>query len=216
MSGLPSELGPILDYASPRQHGKVRLPSHSRIVVELDRDRIIVREWLEAKAGAIMAMVIAVFTLLALAMTMYQGITGRMHRDDRLWLVAVPGVVGACEIWVFLLVVNNTWRRTVLEVRSDALLLAFASPFGDRRYEWGASQIEDIRVDLTTTAKNRNTLGELVVHLAGLPLVKLFTDHPAAELAELSGRLRQAVGLGASSAANPALESSHEPDCTSL
>lgn len=216
MSGLPSELGPILDYASPRQRGKVRLPSNSRIVVESDRDGVIVREWLQAKAGAIMAMVIAAVALAALAMTAFEGLTGRVYTRDRLPMVAVPAVVAACEVWVFLLVANNTWRRTILEARRDALMLAFTAPFGGKRYEWGASQIEDIRVELTTMAEHRNTLGELQVHLAGLPLVKLFTDHPAAELQELSARLRQAVGLGASLAGTPALESSHEPHCTSL
>lgn len=216
MSGFPSELGPILDYASPRQRGKVRLPSNSRIVVESERDGVIVREWLQAKAGAMMAMLIALVAFLALAMTAYQGITGRMHRQDRILLIWVPAVVGACEIGVFLLVVNNTWRRTTLEARNDGLMLAFAAPFGRKRYEWGASQIEVIRVELTTTAEHRNSLGELQVHLAGLPLVKLFTDHPAAELQDLSARLRQAVELGASSAENLALESPHEPHSASV
>lgn len=39
--------------------------------------------------------------------------------------------------------------------------------------------------------------------------------HSAAELHDLGGRLREAVGLGATSAERPDLEASHEPDSTS-
>lgn len=195
MSGQPSHFGPILDYASPRQHGKVRLPSQSRILVKIERDGVVVREWLEAKAGAITAMALSVVALIALAVTASHAFNPRMHAEDRIIMIGLPAGVGACEILVLLLVINNTWRTTILEARSDALLLTFTAPFGRRRYEWGASQVEDMRVELTTNAEHRNSLGELEVHLAGLPLVKLFTDHPAPELQPLAAQLRHAVGL---------------------
>jgi hypothetical protein len=214
MSGYSMHTGPILDYASPRQLGKVRLPSTSRIEVVMERDGVVVREWLQAKAGAIVAMVIAVFTFGMLVIAATTPSHYRLSMGDRIFQAALPGVVGIAEIIVLLLVINNTWRQTVFEARSDSLLLTFIAPFGKRRYEWGASQVEDIRVELTTGAEHRNSLGELELHLAGLPLVKLFSDHPAAELQDLAGRLRLAIRLATSGAGGPALETSHEPDPT--
>ena len=138
----------------------------------------------------------------------------RMSASECVLEAIVPGVVGIAEIIVLLLVINNTWRQTVFEARRDSLLLTFTAPFGKNRYEWGASQVEDIRVELTTGAQHRNSLGELEVHLAGLPLVKLFSDHPASELQDLARRLRPAIGLATSAATGPASETSHEPDPT--
>lgn len=122
--------------------------------------------------------------------------------DWTVWLImaGLPAALWIAEVVVFLMVINNTWRRTVLEARHDAVLLRFTAPFGDRRYEWGASEVEDIRMESTTAAGDRNSLGELEIHLAGLPLVKLFTDHPTVELDALAARLRQAVGLSGRSA----------------
>jgi hypothetical protein len=158
-------------------------------------DGVVVTEWLEAKASAIGAIAGAVLTLLLLLHSCFPLAQGRMELGDWLILKGTPVVVAIVEVVVLLLVINNTWRRTVLEARRDAVLLRFTAPFGDRRYEWGASEVEDIRMELTTSAAERNSLGELEIHLAGLPLVKLFTDHPALELEALAARLRHAVGL---------------------
>lgn len=154
MSGFSSDAGSILDYASPRQWGKVRLPSQSRFEVHSEADGVIVREWLEAKASAFLAMAIAVFTFVTM----------------------------------------------------------FVAASATRRYEWDAGRIEDIRIRPTTTAKHRNSLGKLEIRISDHSMVKLFTDHSAAELHDLGGRLREAVGLGAASAERPDLEASHEPD----
>lgn len=215
MSGFPSDAGSILDYASPRQWGKVRLPSQSRFEVHTESDGLTVNEWLEAKASAFIAMAIAVFTFVAMIVAACSSLRYRMPPEDRVSMMAMPAIVGATEIVVFLLVVNNTWRRTRLEARRDSMLLTFTAPFGTRRYEWDASRIEDIRIRPTTTAEHRNSLGELEIRISDHSMVKLFTDHSAAELHDLAGRLREAVGLGASSAGRPDLEASHEPDSTS-
>jgi hypothetical protein len=215
MSGFSSDAGSILDYASPRQWGKVRLPSQSRFELRMEPDGVIVHEWLQAKASAFIAMAIAVFTFVAMFVAACGNFRYHMTTEDRAFMLGVPAMVGVMEILVFLLVINNTWRRTTLKARRDSMMLTFVAPFGTRRYEWDASRIEDIRIRPTTTAEHRNSLGELEIRISGHSMVKLFTDHSAAELHELAGRLREAVGLGVSSARRPDLEASHEPDSTS-
>lgn len=203
MSGFSSHTGPILDYSSPRPQGRVRLPSRSRIEMRTERDGVVISEWLQAKGSVIAVMAIAVFSLVLLGVTASGAFTRRMHMEDRIILGTVPVAVGIVEVIVLLMVINNTWRRTTLEARRDSLLLTFTAPFGMERYEWGASQVEEFRVEATTTLEHRNSLGELEIHLAGLPLVKLFTDHPAAELQSMAVRLRQEVGLGVTGARVP-------------
>lgn len=63
--------------------------------------------------------------------------------------------------------------------------------------------------------EHRNLPGGLDTHPSGHSKVKFLIDHSAAELHDLGGRLREAVGLGARSAGRPDLEASHEPDSTS-
>jgi hypothetical protein len=162
-----------------------------------ERDGVVVSEWLEAKATAIAAIGIGLLTLIVLPWVTFVSIRHGGRMDWTVWLImgGLPAAVWIAEVVVFLMVINNTWRRTVLEARHDAVLLRFTAPFGDRRYEWGASEVEDIRMESTTAAADRNSLGELEIYLAGLPLVKLFTDHPAVELDALAVRLRHAVGV---------------------
>lgn len=175
----------------------MRLPSRSRLEVRDERDGVVVSEWLEAKAGAIAAIAMGVVSLVVLPWATIAAARHAGRMDMATWIImaGVPAAVWIAEIVVFLMVINNTWRRTVLEARADAVLLRFGAPFGERRYEWGASQVEDVRMESTTTAADRNSLGELEIHLAGLPLVKLFTDHPAGELTELAARIRRATGV---------------------
>jgi hypothetical protein len=199
MPGFPSQVGPVLDYASPRVRGKIRLPSKSRVEMTLERDEVIVHEWLQAKIAPLIAITIAAFTLLILPATFIEQFFTyrRMYLGDpvgtALTAAMVLGVF-VSETVLMLLVINNTWRRTTLEARRDSLLLQFTSPFKQQRYEWGASDVEDIRLEITTKESDLNRLGEIEIHIAAQPVAKLFTDHAALELEPIINALRRAIG----------------------
>jgi hypothetical protein len=198
MSAMSNPTGPVLDYASPRPRGKIRLPSRSRIEARQERNEVVVLEWLEAKGRALFAIGLATITLLILPATLLVEIWSwrrSLHAGDLIFEIGAVGVVWSIEIVVLLMVINNTWRRTILEGRRDGLLLMFSSPFAQRRYEWGASEIEDLRLVTTTKPTDRNVLGELQVHVAAQPVATLFTDHAMAELTPIVSALRQAIGL---------------------
>ena len=193
-----SAAGPVLDYASPSAHGRVRLPAQSRIEIRREGDSVIVSEWLEAKTRAVLAIALAVATLIMLPLVYYLEdrpqpwrVSANEHPAD---LLVIAGVWLA-ELTVMLMVINNTWQRTVLEARARRLLLTFRAPFGKRVHEWPAGNLEDIRMHATTKLSDRNHLAEVRILIPAQPMVRLFTDHPATELAPIAAALRSAVGL---------------------
>ena len=195
----PLRAGPILDYSSPRPHGRTRLPSDSRIEMLPDADGVVIHEWLAAKGRAIFAMAFAGCALVVLILVFVSEelsqSRGRFVADLGAiaffavldLLVLIGGIV------VMAMVINNTWRHTFLEARRDSVILRFRAPFGSERFEWNASEVEAVRLETTTTAADRNHLGEIELHIAARPLVKLFTDHPYRDLEMIERALRQAL-----------------------
>src|SRR3954454_13649736 len=61
----------ILDYASPRPQGRVRLPSRSRLDVVRDRHEVTITETLSGKDSALFGVAVAVVTLAVLPAVMY-------------------------------------------------------------------------------------------------------------------------------------------------
>jgi len=200
MSGFQMNSGPVLDYASPRTRGRIRLPSQSHLELRPDRDGVVVHEWLAAKGSAVAAIILCggALVLMAVVYTSEEGV----HWKRNFTSDPLPAAVAALLVLgvivggfiVLLMVVNNTWRRTMLEARRDGILLTFWSPFATRRLEWNADEIEDIRLEATTGPRDRNHLAELEIHLAAKPLVKLFTDHTVADLTRIAAALRNALG----------------------
>lgn len=191
--------GPILDYSSPRPHGRIRLPSRSRIELLPDADGVIVHEWLAAKGQALIAMgfsaasfVILIFVYVSSELGRAQG-RFRMDLGSIVFFGVVVVLVTIGGIVVMAMVINNTWQHTFLEARRDSVILRFRAPFGAERFEWNASEVEAIRLESTTTAADRNHLGEIELHIAARPLVKLFTDHPYRDLETIERALRQAL-----------------------
>jgi hypothetical protein len=195
--------GPMLDYASPRPQGKLRLPAKSQLEMRLDGDQVIVREWLQAKTGAMIAVAFSLIPMVSLPLSVLGVLSYRDPIESRIAVVTFVAFFWISEIVVLLLVINSTWRQTVLRARKDGLLLTFSVPFGQRRHEWNAGEIENIQMNSTTTVIHKNHLGEIQIHIAGQPLVSLFTDHAATELEPVVAALRQAVGLSDKVQAQP-------------
>jgi hypothetical protein len=189
--------GPILDYASPRARGKLRLPSQSVLDVRRDEAGVTVTETLSGRGAAVGAIVFAVITLLMLAGTgLGQLKQARRDFSDDSVVLCFIGLVWLSELAVLLVVINNTWRRTVLTAGADGFALQFLSPVSKRRYAWPRERMEGVRVVRTNDTSPRPTwggaapLGELLLLPVGERAVSLFTDHREGELHGIAQHLR--------------------------
>src|SRR5437660_7759280 len=86
-------MGPILDYASPRHRGPVRLPSQSHIEFQVDRGEVMVNEWLATKAWAGVAMTLAVLTLVMMPAVLVASTPLRTASDREAAVIPVALVV---------------------------------------------------------------------------------------------------------------------------
>src|SRR3954453_4831006 len=73
---------PILDYASPRPHGKVRLPARSVLEVRSDADSVEVVERLAGKFGAIAAVLFSGMTLTVVVVSIWSEIARALWSGD--------------------------------------------------------------------------------------------------------------------------------------
>jgi hypothetical protein len=196
----------ILDYASPRPQGRVRLPSRSRLDVVRDRDEVTITETLSGKGSAIGGIAVAAFTLLQLLFGMYReawgkdGLLTRQHpsllEPEGIWLLVMAGL-WVTELVVMLIVINNTWRRTVVQARDGTLSVEFTAPFGRRRHAWPFDQVLELHVDRSLVPGFTTPKVELVWRVWGGQHVRLFTDHPEPELDAIAAALRQAMAMEA-------------------
>jgi hypothetical protein len=194
-----SQPAPILDYASPRPRGKVRLPAKS--VLRLTRDaasgetRVI--ESLEGKNEAIGALIFAGAVLVVMLVTMYPYAERMFRKHEAEPVVFILGTLWVIEASLMVAVINNTWRKTVLIARGESgLSLTFASMMRRMFYQWPAHRIGQIRVVVTVDgAYSNTTLGELriIPKEAGEAPIHLFTDHDMRELERIAAALREAL-----------------------
>jgi hypothetical protein len=196
----PMRAGLILDYSSPRPPGRMRLPSRSRIEIIKEPDGVIVHEWLAAKGQAIFAMVFAALSIgimiLTNFLTAYGGFNRRWAVDGEMILFGtLAGLVLIAGVVVTVMVINNTWRHTYLEAHRDSLILRFTAPLGGERFEWNASEVQEIRLETTTKPNDRNHLGEIEVRIEARPLIKLFTGHTYQDLGKVATAVQQALGI---------------------
>lgn len=216
-----NDTGAILDYASPRPRGKVRLPSQSTLEVREDADSVTIVERLSGKGAAVGAIVFSA-AMLALLVGTFIGNTYDNQRSRRSLGDAVEAGLNGGAIFVvpcllggpivMALVVNNTWRRTVLLANADGLLLRFSAPLSPTRvHEWPADRVEAVRVESTdapTTDRPGGavnvaaaSLADLQIHPVGGSVAHLFTDHEHWRLAPIGASILSALGRGGVAAA---------------
>jgi hypothetical protein len=192
----PMRSGPILDYSSPRPRGQLRLPSQSRIEMLPDPDGVIVHEWLAARGQAIFAIVFATGTMAMMPLVFISSEWRQFQRPvpaDVFVFAAIVVAVLIAGLVVMALVISNTWRHTWLETRRDSVILRFHAPFGGERFEWNASEVEDVRLENTTRPADRNHLAEFELHIAAQPVIRLFTDHTIQDLLPIETAVRNVL-----------------------
>ena len=197
-----SQVGPVLDYASPRHRGKLRLPSRSVLEARRNDNGLVVTETLSGSGGARGAVAFGAVTWLILASLGVGQVVahaGRWQDIDTVIVLLVGGVC-AIELTVLLMVINNTWRKTVLLAHPERISVHFVAPFSKRHYVWPAHRVEDVRVVRTYEPESLPAwhgqavpLGELELIPGGEPMAKLFTDHPEADLAVIARAAREMI-----------------------
>jgi hypothetical protein len=192
---------PILDYASPRPRGKVRLPATSVLEVRDDADSVEIVERLTGAIGAIVAILFSGTTVSLLLALLWNDGMRALRRGDFAGplfgsLLPMTGYV------LIAMVINNTWRRTVLSANADGIGLRFFAPLsGTRRYQWDAGQVEAVRVESKdplappgVELARSGALAELQIHPVGGAVAHLFTDHEAFRLVPIADAIRRVMG----------------------
>ena len=178
----------ILDYASPRKRGRLRLPATSDVVVSGGDGTVVVEESLAGQGRAVAGLVFgAVVVLLCSAAAVGVGLDlthHGLHRDAPAALIMAALAVAEAATMVG--VVQQTWRRTRLTVEFGDLRLAFLSPLHRRRYRWAGEAIADVVVVLTANAETGLPLAEVLITRVSGGDVHLFTDHPAVRLGPIA------------------------------
>jgi hypothetical protein len=117
------------------------------------------------------------------------------NADGPFWVVQIglPTVLWVAELVVMLMVINSTWRKTILQARDGMISLAFLGPLKSKRYEWPLREIVELHVDRQMELGFLNPKLDLVFRAFGGPTVRLFTDHHERDLEEIRAALQQAV-----------------------
>jgi hypothetical protein len=174
-----SQTQQILDYASPRPRGRVRLPAESHIEIQADRDSTTVTESLKGRSTAIAAIGFAIFVLIVLLCVIVSLVQDwYVHPGNGLVEPVFMSIVWLAEATLGVFVLDQTYRRTVLRVRDGELTLIFSALFSrTRQHCWPIEEIGELRVELTQSGPDAASLAELQIRPAHDVCVHLFTDH---------------------------------------
>jgi hypothetical protein len=179
---------PILDYAGPISRSRLRLPAKSELHITLAPDRLVARETLAGREGAIGALMFAAFVMVVMAFVQWD-MAHKWRRNVAPMLFCAS--VMAAEASVAGMVIHQTWRRTVLEVTREELLLTFAAPFvRTTRLRWPAELVADVLVVDSAMGALGGAVPELDLRMWSGPPVRLFTGHPHKQLMYVSEQIR--------------------------
>ena len=186
----------VLDYASPRKRGKVRLPATSRLDVFADPDGTVrVVETLTGHGTAVFALAFGLGIAFFVGFTVWTEMARTLRRSpDAFQLVATLILVASliAELVLTVLIVRQTWGRTELAVGPRKTTLEFSGPLTRKwRREWANDQMGGIVLAPTETAEHATRLAELQLRPPGM-MINLFTDHRESTLAEILVRLNAA------------------------
>jgi hypothetical protein len=170
---------PILDYASPRPRVNVRLPANSVLAVQASSGRCVITETLTGQNGAIGALIFSAFVLVMMTGSTLEGIAWRSWREIGFMATLAVTIIG-----LSLLVIRNTWRKTIIAVEDGQFSMTSTAPFmATHRYAWPAGEIADVQVVTTDEA---SSLGEMRIFPKMGAELHLFTDHSLGQLRGLA------------------------------
>jgi hypothetical protein len=176
--------GLILDYASPRKRSQFRLASKSLLETQSVGNELQIREWMGDRGVALWWIV---------ASSLMVGNLVRVTVVNRDWNGLSLFVIAA---WIATLfpVIHQTWTQTLLRIGDGTMRLKMGGPFRKRAYAWSLDDVEVIQVIGTQFRENAPVLAELEILAVGTPPVRLFTDHPQADVVRVANDIERAVG----------------------
>ena len=180
---------PILDYAGPASRRSLRLPASSYITLQNDGNKLSITETLAGQANAIAALVFAGFVLLVVA-SVEVSMAEKWHRNLQPMLLLATMMVA--EVIVGAMVINNTWRKTVLAVTPQELSVTFSAPFtGRTRFEYRSEAVAEVSVIDTEMVPGAPTVPEMEIRMWNSPPVRLFPGHRHSELQHLAAMIQR-------------------------
>jgi hypothetical protein len=162
----------ILDYASPRKRSRFRLASKSLLDCGWVGEELVVREWLAGQAEAKRAIAVT-GVMLAISGGL---IASEWHRTAVGFLIFILAIMGLA-VGLVPLVIQQSWRETVLRVGDGTMRLVMGGPLARRRWSWRLEQVLAVRVIATQLQADAPVLGEVEILAEGTPPLRLFTDH---------------------------------------
>ena len=93
------------------------------------------------------------------------------------------------------LVIQQSWRETVLRVGDGQMRLMMGGPLARRRWSWRLEQVLAVRVIATQVREDDGApvLGEVEILAEGSPPLRLFTDHREGMLNGMVVEIERAV-----------------------
>lgn len=182
----------ILDYAGPRKRSRFRLASRSLLESRVTADGgAVVREWLAGQQQALAA-VVATGLMLGASVA----VLASEWRRTPLGVLAVPGGLIAAALALIPVVVQQSWRQTVLRAWDGTLRLSMGGPLARRTFAWRFDEVDAVRVIVTQSQAGASVLAEIEILAARTPPIRLFTDHPERELVRIHGEIEGVMRAG--------------------
>jgi hypothetical protein len=185
----------VLDYASPRKWSKARLPAQSLLMIKtLPDGSAHVVETLVGKPAAVGAIAFAAFPLVLNVIMFAHEFALFVTKNSHYVLsnLIVLGMPIAATVIVMIMLVLQTWRKTILRADADFLELTFCSLLTRFRLSWKPPELSMIVVT-TQMQENAPVLGELQLRPADGPLVRLLTDHRMNDVTRVRDVLQRAM-----------------------
>jgi hypothetical protein len=183
--------GPVLQYASVQQGSRLCLPVDSRLAIEQTPDGFRVLARVMGKQGAIVSMLFASFVLLLYAIFTCSEILRAIHSHSLQRFPVPTAVFCAGYGGLLMVVINNTWRWTALDVSPQQLRLTRWSFFSRRSIVWEMSNLRDVAVEKVIAVSQAGERGQLRLAFHNRGPVHLFVGHEALALETAAARLQQ-------------------------
>jgi hypothetical protein len=190
----------ILDYASPRKRSRFRLASGSLLDCQWEGEALVVRESLAGQEQAKMSIWVTA-GMLAISLWL---VWSEWTKTPIGMLIFVLGVI-AVAIGLVPVVIQQSWRETLLLLRDGTMRLTMGGPLARRRFSWRFDQVQAVRLIGTQMQEGAPVLGEIEILADGSPPIRLYTDHSEPLLARIGEEIHRAL-RGESPAAGEAAE----------
>jgi hypothetical protein len=178
---------PIIDYASPASRRSLRLPARSEIRWVDGPGYLRITQVLSGREGAIGALLLAGFTFAVMTISVH-GMAEKWHRF--MGEIMLLGAFMLAELIVGALVIQSTWRKTILTVTRDEMTLEMSAPFTPReQFIFRSEEVAAVTVVDRDAQPGEAVVPELEIRLWTIPAVRLFAGHPRGTLMILAQQI---------------------------